>query len=69
VHNDDLIDIVRRIDRLGYKGDYSFEVFNDDYQNMPLAFVANRAKASAIWLAEQVLQRGTPLANQMRLKK
>jgi sugar phosphate isomerase/epimerase len=69
VHNDDLIDIVRRIDRLGYKGDYSFEVFNDDYQNMPLSFVANRAKASAVWLAEHVLKRSTPLANQMRLKK
>ncbi len=69
VHNDALIDIVRRIDRLGYKGDYSFEVFNDDYQNMPLAFVANRAKASAVWLAEQVLHRATPLPNQMVLRK
>ena len=69
VHNDGLIDIVRRIDRLGYKGDYSFEVFNDDYQNMPLATVAQRAKKSAIWLAEQVLKSATPLPNQMRLKK
>lgn len=69
VHNDDLIDIVRRIDKLGYKGDYSFEVFNEDYQNMPLPFVVQRAKASAVWLAEHVLRRSTPLANQMRLKK
>jgi predicted xylose isomerase-like sugar epimerase len=60
---------VRRIDRLGYQGDYSFEVFNDDYQNLPLETVANRAKKSAIWLAEQVLKRSTPVANQMRLKR
>ncbi len=69
VHNDDLIDIVRRIDRLGYKGDYSFEVFNEDYQNLPLSIVAQRAKKSAVWLAEQVLKRSTPVANQMRLRR
>ena len=68
VHNGDLIDIVRRIDKLGYTGDYSFEVFNDDYQNMPLPFVAQRAKKSAVWLAEHVLKRSTPVANQMRLR-
>lgn len=69
VHNESLIDIVRRIDRLGYQGNYSFEVFNDDYQNLPLATVAQRAKKSAIWLAEQVLKRSTPVANQIRLKR
>lgn len=69
VHNDDLIDITRRIDRLGYRGDYSFEVFNDDYQNLPLQMVAERAKKSAVWLAEHVLKRTTPLLNQMRVKK
>jgi 4-hydroxyphenylpyruvate dioxygenase len=53
---------------LGYTGDYSFEVFNDDYQNMPLPFVAERAKKSAVWLAEHVLKRSTPVANQMRLR-
>jgi sugar phosphate isomerase/epimerase len=69
VHNEGLIDIVRRIDRLGYKGDYSFEVFNDDYQNLPLGLVAERAKKSAIWLAEHVLKSATPVPNQMRLKR
>ncbi len=69
VHNEDLIDITRRIDRLGYRGDYSFEVFNDDYQNLPLQLVAERAKKSAVWLAEHVLKRTTPLPNQMRVKK
>lgn len=68
VHSPELIDIVRRIDRIGYQGDYSFEVFNDDYQNLPLATVANRAKKSAVWLAEHVLKSATPMPNQMRLK-
>jgi sugar phosphate isomerase/epimerase len=68
VHNDDLIDITRRIDKLGYCGDYSFEVFNDDYQNLPLQLVAERAKKSAVWLAEHVLHRSTPLPNQIKIK-
>ena len=40
-----------RLDALGYRGDYSFEVFNDDYSQMPLPTVAERARRSAIWLA------------------
>ncbi|MDI9334239.1 MAG: sugar phosphate isomerase/epimerase family protein [Cytophagales bacterium] len=69
VHNDAVIEIVQRINKLGYLGDYSFEVFNDDYQNLPLQVVAQRAKKSAVWLAEQVLERTTPLPNQMRLRR
>jgi hypothetical protein len=42
---------------MGYRGDYSFEVFNDDYQQMPLPLVAERARRSAAWLAEDVLRR------------
>jgi sugar phosphate isomerase/epimerase len=34
-HSHELSDILRRIDRCGYRGDYSFEVFNDDYLQMP----------------------------------
>jgi len=30
----------------GYRGDYSYEVFNDDYQQLPLATVAQRARRS-----------------------
>jgi sugar phosphate isomerase/epimerase len=68
VHNDDLVDLVLRLDKLGYSGDYSFEVFNDDYLNLPLPLVAERARKSATWLAEDVLRRSTPLPNAMRLK-
>jgi sugar phosphate isomerase/epimerase len=68
VHSKQLADLVVRLDDLGYQGDYSFEVFNDDYQQLPLATVAQRARRSALWLAEDVLRRSTPLPNRMRLK-
>jgi sugar phosphate isomerase/epimerase len=69
VHSEALADMVKRIDKLGYQGDYSFEVFNDDYQNLPLNTVTQRAKKSAVWLAEDVLRLSTPLPNAMRLKR
>jgi sugar phosphate isomerase/epimerase len=68
VHNAEVAELVRTLDRLGYRGDYSFEVFNDDYQQMPLARVAERARRSAVWLAEDVLARSVPLPNAMRLR-
>lgn len=68
VHSEQLVDLVQKLDRLGYRGDYSFEVFNDDYQQMPLPMVAERGRRSALWLADDVLCRSVPLPNQMRLK-
>ena len=68
VHSEQIVDLVQRLDKLGYAGDYSFEVFNDDYQQMPLPMVAERGKRAALWLAEDVLRRSVPLPNQMRLK-
>jgi sugar phosphate isomerase/epimerase len=69
VHSEQLAELVTRLDRLGYRGDYSFEVFNDDYQQMPLPVVAARARASAVWLGEDVLQRSMPLPGRMRLRR
>jgi 4-hydroxyphenylpyruvate dioxygenase len=68
VHSAQVADLVMRLAALGYRGDYSFEVFNDDYQQMPLPMVAQRARASARWLGEEVLRRSVPLPNRMRLK-
>ncbi len=68
VHSDTLAELVIKLDTLGYRGDYSFEVFNDDYQQLPLPVVAARARKSAYWLAENVLRRTTPLPNAIRLK-
>lgn len=61
VHSAELASLVLRLDRLGYRGDYSFEVFNDDYQQLPLPVVAQRSRRSAVWLAQEVLRRPAPL--------
>jgi len=68
VHSEELAQLVIGLDKLGYRGDYSFEVFNDDYQQMPLPTVAQRAYRSALWLGEDVLRRSVPLPGRMRLK-
>ena len=68
VHREQVAELVMRLDRLGYRGDYSFEVFNDDYQQIPLERVAARAYGAAEWLSEDILRRSLPLPNRMRLK-
>ena len=68
VHSTQVANLVLRLAALGYRGDYSFEVFNDDYQQLPLPLVAQRARASARWLGEEVLRRAAPLPNRMRLQ-
>jgi len=66
VHSAQLADLVLRLERIGYRGDYSFEVFNDDYQQLPLATVAERARRSALWLHDDVLHRAAPLPDWTR---
>ncbi len=61
VHSDALAELVLKLDGIGYRGDYSFEVFNDDYQQLPLPTVAQRARRSAMWLREDVLHQAVPL--------
>lgn len=68
VHTPQLVEMVLKLRDLGYAGDWSFEVFNDDYVQMPLPFVAERARRSALWLAEEVLRTAQPLPNQLRLR-
>jgi sugar phosphate isomerase/epimerase len=69
VHTAQIVELVQALDAQGYAGDYSFEVFNDDYQQMPLDMVAERARRSALWLAEDVLRSSLPLSGQLRLRK
>ena len=69
VHSEALAALILILHELGYRGDYSFEVFNDDYQQMPLESVAKRARQSALWLSEGVLRRSVPLPNQIKLKR
>jgi 2-keto-myo-inositol isomerase len=68
VHSDETRRLVIELDRMGYRGDYSFEVFNDDYTQLPLPVVAERARRSAAWLAEEVLHRAVPLPGGSRLR-
>ena len=67
-HSEAVAALVTQLDQIGYSGDYIFEVFNDDYQQMPLATVAARAYASALWIGEDVLKRSIPLPGQLRLR-
>ncbi len=68
VHSKQVAELVMRLVALGYRGDFSFEVFNDDYQQLPLGLVAKRAQVSAQWLGEEVLRRAVPLPGRMRLR-
>jgi len=61
VHSAELAKLVRRLDEMGYRGDYSFEVFNDDYLQLPLATVAARGWQSVRWLTRQTSRRSIPL--------
>jgi sugar phosphate isomerase/epimerase len=49
-HNVAIVDLVTRIERAGYTGDYSFDVANDDYTHLPAAAVAARGRKAATWL-------------------
>jgi sugar phosphate isomerase/epimerase len=61
VHGAEVAALVRRLDEMGYRGDYSFEVFNDDYVQLPLPVVARRARQSVKWLTDQVSRRSLPI--------
>jgi sugar phosphate isomerase/epimerase len=66
VHSAEVAELVRSLDRVGYRGDYSFEVFNDDYTQLPLPVVAQRARRSVKWLTDQVSRRSLPLRGARR---
>ena len=61
LHGAEVAALVQRLDEKGYRGDYSFEVFNDDYTQLPPAVVAARARASAKWITDHVSRRSLPL--------
>jgi sugar phosphate isomerase/epimerase len=68
-HSEALANLVRRLDEIGYGGDYSFDVYNDDYLQMPAETVAERARRSSEWLGETVLRRALPVPNLERLRR
>ena len=64
VHSENVIELVRKLDAMGYRGDYSFEVFNDDYKQLPLPVVARRARQSVKWITGRVARRSLPSRRQ-----
>lgn len=61
--------LVTGLHGLGYRGSYNLAAFNGDYAAMPPHHVAQRARGSALWLGQDVLQRSVPLPNQIRLRR
>ncbi len=68
VHSEQVAELVMRLDRLGYRGDYSFEVFNDDYLQMPLNRVTERAQRSVAWITDHVSRRSLPVRRRRHLR-
>jgi sugar phosphate isomerase/epimerase len=66
-HSAAVADLIRAIDHLGYAGDYSFEVFNDDYVQMQLARVTARAMRSVRWITGHVSRRSLPVRRTVAL--
>ena len=66
LHRAEVAEFVERLDEKGYRGDYSFEVFNDDYTQLPPAVVAGRARAAAKWITDQVSRRSIPVRRPTR---
>ena len=60
VHSAQVLELVRILDGNGYRGDYSFEVFNDDYRQIPLATVAERARHSVKEITRRIGRRTLP---------
>jgi sugar phosphate isomerase/epimerase len=61
VHGADVAELVRRVDDMGYRGDYSFEVFNDDYVQLPAPLVVARARQAVKRLTDHVSRRSLPM--------
>jgi len=68
-HSEGLANFITKLDEIGYCGDYSFDVYNDDYLQMPPETVAGRAQRAAEWLGETVLRRALPIPNMDRLRR
>lgn len=61
LHGDEVAELVRRLDQKGYRGDYSFEVFNDDYTQLSPILVAGRARRAVKWITDRVSRRSLPV--------
>jgi sugar phosphate isomerase/epimerase len=67
-HSEEVARFVVKLEEIGYLGDYSFDVYNGDYLQMPPEVIAGRARRAADWLGETVLRRTLPVPNMERLR-
>ena len=67
-HSEAIARLIVKLEEIGYFGDYSFDVYNTDYLQMPAETIASRAQRSAEWLGETVLRRTLPVPNLERLR-
>lgn len=67
-HSGELAKFIIKLEEIGYFGDYSFDVYNSDYLQMPAEEIAGRARRAADWLGETVLRRTLPVPNMERLR-
>ena len=68
-HSEELAKLVVKLESIGYSGDFSFDVFNTDYLQIPAETLAIRAQKAAVWLGETVLRRKLPVPNTKRLRQ
>lgn len=67
-HSEAIARFIVKLEEIGYFGDYSFDVYNTDYRQMPAEIIAERARRAAEWLGETVLRRTLPVPNMERLR-
>ena len=68
-YSDVLSRFVVKLEEIGYSGDYSFDVYNTDYLQMPPEEIAARACRAADWLGDTVLRRTLPVPNMAQLDR
>jgi sugar phosphate isomerase/epimerase len=68
-HSEKLARFVLKLEEIGYFGDYSFDVYNSDFLQMPPEEISRRARRAADWLGESVLRRTLPVPNMDRLRQ
>ena len=67
-HSEAIARFIVKLEEMGYIGDYSFDVYNTDYLQIPAETIADRARCAAEWLGETVLRRTLPVPNMERLR-
>lgn len=67
-HSEALVALITKLEDNGYSGNYSFDVYNSDYLEMPADVIAGRGRIAADWLGEMVLRRTLEVPNMKRLR-